>query len=160
MSDWSQQMEGMFQSWSDAQKRMMEGWGENFKKMGFPQDTEVWAKSIQTWQETVEKSMQAQAEWTRSWIENLSSLEGVPEAAVKSAERYRDMSEQWLKTQGNLWSNWFEMLKSFDPSTLSGNWMDMFKDPLKAWQNASERVLETQSSWLKTWLGTEEEAAE
>ena len=160
MSEWTKQMEEMFQSWNEAILSLMESWRESLKKLGFPQDTEIWGKSIQTWEETVEKSMQSQKEWTSSWIENLSSLEGIPEPAMKSAERFREMSDQWLKTQGDLWGNWFEMLKSFDPSSLSGNWMEMFKDPLKAWQSATERVLESQSTWLKTWLGSEAEESE
>ena len=68
------------------------------------------------------------------------------------------MSDRWLSTQGDLWGNWFEMINSFDPSALSGNWTEMFKDPLKAWQNATEKVLESQSTWLKTWLGSEAES--
>jgi hypothetical protein len=160
MSEWTKQMEEMFQSWNEAQKNLMESWRESWKKLGFPQDTEIWEKSIQTWQETVEKSMQSQQDWTNSWIENLSSMEGMPDAAAKSAERFREMSDQWMKTQSDLWGNWFEMLKSFDTSSLTGNWMEMFKDPLKVWQNATERVLESQSTWLNTWLGTKEEGEE
>lgn len=160
MSEWTKGMEEMFSSWNEAQKKLMEGWQENLKKMGFPGDTELWEKSLSTWQETVEKSIQAQRDWTSSWIENLSSMEGLPEPAAKSAERFREMSDRWLSTQGDLWGNWFEMLNSFDPSALSGNWTEMFKDPLKTWQNATEKVLENQSKWLKTWLGSEEETAE
>ena len=89
MTEWTTQMEEMFHSWNEAQNRLMESWRENLKKMGFPQDTELWEKSISTWQETVEKSIQAQRDWTSSWIENLSSMEGLPEPAAKSAERFR-----------------------------------------------------------------------
>jgi hypothetical protein len=160
MSEWTKQMEEMFQSWNDAQKRLMESWQENLEKLGFPQDSELWEKSMQTWQETVEKSLQAQRDWTSSWIDNLSSMEGLPEPAVKSAERFQEMSNQWLSTQGDLWGNWFEMMNSFDPSSLSGNWTEMFKDPIKTWQNATEKVLESQSTWLKTWLGSEAESEE
>ena len=160
MSEWTKQTEEMFQSWNEAQKRLMETWSENLKKVGFPQDSEIWGKSIQTWQETVEKSSQAQREMTNSWIENLSSMDGIPEQVQNSAQRYREMSEQWRTTQDDLWGNWFEMLKSFEPSTLSGGWMDMFKDPLNAWQKATEKVLEGQSSWMKTWLGNQEESDE
>jgi hypothetical protein len=160
MTDWTKQTEEMFKSWNEAQTRLMEGWRESLKKLGVPQDTEIWGKSIQTFEETVEKSLQAQQEWTHSWIENLSSMEGIPEQAQKSADRFREMSDQWLATQGDLWGNWFKMLKSFDPSSLSGNWMDMFRDPLQAWQNATEKVLETQSTWIKTWLGSQEKSEE
>jgi hypothetical protein len=155
MSEWTKGMEEMFGSWNEAQKQLMETWGENLKKMGFPGDPEIWGKSISTWQETVEKSLQAQREWTHSWIENLSSMEGLPDPAAKSAERFGELSEQWLSTQGDLWANWFEMLNSFDPSSLSSNWTEMFKDPLKVWQNATEKIIESQSTWLKTWSGSE-----
>jgi hypothetical protein len=98
--------------------------------------------------------MEAQRDWTKSWVESLDSIEGLPDQAAQSAHRFHEMTEQWLNTQQKLWASWFEMIKGMDVSNLSDNWVDMARDPIKGWQDATERVLETQSKWLQTWLGS------
>ena len=160
MTNWTEQSEAMFQSMSDSQKRLMEAWTESLKSLGMLQDSEMWEKSINFWEENAKKTWAAQTEWTHTWIKNMSSIEGMPGKALDSAERFESMSEQWSSTQEQLWTNWFEMLRSFDPSKLSDEWAEAFKSPFQAWQQASENVMNTQSEWMRAWMGSREPASE
>lgn len=160
MSEWSKQSEEMFKSWESTQRQLLQNWRDNLERLNLPQDSEVWKESIQNWQDTAEKSFQAQLDMTHSWMENLSSLEGLPEQAQTSVARFREMSDQWVKTQSELWGNWFEMMKNFEPSTITDNWMEMYKDSLSTWQKATDNILDAQSAWWKSWAGSQAESEE
>jgi hypothetical protein len=160
MTDWTKQAEEMFKTWSEAQKKIMENWAESMKGMGVPQGTELWEKTLATWEETLEKSTQAQTEWTEKWVENLKSMQGIPEQAVESTEKFLEMSKRWTTTQGEMSSKWFEMLKSLDPSSLTGKMSEAFQNPFQAWQDATKKVMDAQADWMRVWTGSTGEAAE
>jgi hypothetical protein len=135
-------------------------WVETVKSFGGTQDPELWKKTLETWEETAKNSLNSQAEWTKSWIENLKSIEGMPEQAVKSVERFQEMGERWAGTQEQLWAKWIEMLKDFDPSQASERWSEAIKDPVQTWQQATQRVLDAQAEWMKIWTSSGEKTAE
>lgn len=160
MTDWTKQTEEMFKAWSDAQKKLMENWAESMKGIGVPQGTEFWEKTLAAWEETLEKSTKTQIEWTEKWIENLKSMEGMPEQAVKSTERFQEMTQRWTSTQEQLWAKWFEMLRGLDPSSLTEKWSEAIQNPLQAWQDATKKVMDAQAEWMHVWRGSAGEPAE
>jgi len=76
----------------------------------------------------------------------------VPEQVMESTGQYQKMSEQWLDTQQQLWSNWFEMLKNFDFSKLTTSWSGAGTDPMKIWQESSQKIMEAQADWMRAWV--------
>jgi polyhydroxyalkanoate synthesis regulator protein len=154
MTDWTKQTEEMFKAWSEAQKKITESWAENVKGLGGAQSGELWEKALATWEETLEKSTKTQAEWTQKWIESLKSMQGMPEQAVASTERFQEMTQRWAAMQEQFWSNWFEMLRSLEPAKFSEKWGEAFQNPFQVWQNATKKVMDAQAEWLRVWMGS------
>ena len=113
MTEWSKQAEEMFNTWRETQKSLMDKWVESIKSFTGTQNTEMWKKTLETWEETAKNTFNSQTDWMKSWIENLKSMEGLPEGAVESIDRFQEMAGRWNKTQDELWAKWFEMLKDF-----------------------------------------------
>jgi hypothetical protein len=160
MTEWTKQAEEMFKTWSDAQKSLMDRWVESVKSFTGAPDTDMWKNTLETWENTAKNTFSSQAEWTQSWIENLQSMEGLPEPAVESVKRFQEMAGRWNKTQGELWDKWFEMLKDFDFSQPAEKYTEAMKNPLQTWQQATQQVMDAQAEWMKIWTGTSEEPAE
>jgi hypothetical protein len=160
MTDWTKQTEEMFKAWTDSQKKLMENWAETIKSMGAPQSAEVWEKTLTAWEETLVKSAKTQAEWTDKWLENLISIEGMPEAAVESTERFHQMVERWNSTQEQMWGKWFEMLRGLEPVSLTEKWREAVQNPIQSWQDGMQKVMDAQTEWLKMWTGVSGETSE
>jgi hypothetical protein len=160
MSDWIKQAEEMFKAWGESQQKIMESWAESMKGMAAPQGADMWEKAISTWEETLDKSAQAQAEWTEKWVENLKSTEGIPEPAVESIDRFVEITERWTATQADMSAKWFEMLRSLDPGSFTGKLSEAFQNPFQIWQDATKQILDAQSEWMRTWTGSTGDASE
>jgi len=157
MSKWTQQTEEMFKAWSEAQKSLMDKWAESVKSFSGAPDTELWKNTLETWEQTAKNSMGSQAEWTQSWIENFKSIEGLPDQANASIEKFQEMAERWSTTQEELWAKWFEMLKNMDFSQPAEQVSEAFQNPMKSWQDATQKVLDAQADWMKIWTGSGKE---
>ncbi len=161
MTEWTKQAEDMFKAWSDAQKGLMDKWVESLKSFSGTPDTEMWQKTLETWEETAKNTFSSQAEWTGSWVENLKSMEGLPDQAVESIGRFEEMAGKWNSTQEELWAKWFEMLKGVDFSQPTDKFTEAMKNPLQAWQDATQKAMDTQADWMKIWTGAgKDEAAD
>ena len=160
MTEWTKQAEEMFKAWGDAQKNMMEKWVENVKSFSGMQDPELWNQTINTWEETAKNSFNSQAEWMQGWIERFKEVEGLPEQALTLVDRFQEMGERWKETQGQIWDKWFEMLKDFDPTQTTDKWLDASKQPIQAWQQATQKLLDAQSEWFNIWTGGGEKPKE
>lgn len=159
MTDWTKQTEEMFKAWSETQKKLMENWAESMKGVGGSRGAEFWEKTLATWEETLEKSTKTQAEWTEKWLENLKSMQGMPEQAVKSTEQFQEMTQRWTATQEQLWSKWFEMLREFDPAKLPEKWSEAIQNPFQTWQDATKQIMDAQAEWMRIWMGSIGESA-
>jgi len=80
-------------------------------------------------------------------------MEGMPEPAVESVDRFQEMAGKWNDTQGELWGKWFEILKDIDFSQSTERITDTMKNPLQAWQQATQKVMDAQADWMKMWTG-------
>lgn len=160
MSEWTKQAEEMFKTWSEAQKSLMERWVESVKSFTGTPDKEMWVKTLETWEETAKNTFSSQTEWTQSWIENLKSMAGLPDGAVDSINRFQEMAGRWNSTQEELWAKWFEMLKDFDFSQSAEKVTETMKNPLEAWQQATQKVMDTQAEWMRIWTGSGKEVPE
>ncbi len=157
MTEWTKQAEEMFNAWSEAQKGLMDKWAESVKSFSGTPDPEMWKNTLETWEETAKNTFSSQAEWTKSWIENLQSIEGMPEQAVESVGKFQEMAERWGATQEELWDKWFEMIKGLDFSQASETWTEAMKSPLKTWQDATNKAMDAQADWMKIWTGSDKE---
>jgi gas vesicle protein len=72
-ADWAQQVQEMTKRWTDLQQQMWDNWFEIMKKTDPSKfagnwETEGQSSFVKAWQETVQKSMDSQAELTRQWV--------------------------------------------------------------------------------------------
>jgi len=81
----------------------------------------------------------------------------LPEQASASVDKFQEMAQRWSTTQEELWAKWFEMLKGMDFSQPSDQISEAFQNPMKAWQDATQKVLDAQADWMKIWTGSGKE---
>jgi hypothetical protein len=160
MTEWTKQVEEMFKAWSEAQKGLMDKWVESVKSFTGAPDMEMWKKTLETWEDTAKNTFSSQAEWIQSWIENLKSIDNLPEQAVESVEQFQEMAGHWNKTQEELWAKWFEMLKDFDFSQPAEVITEAMKNPLQAWQQTTQKVMDAQAEWMKIWTQADKETTD
>ncbi len=150
-TEWNKQAEEMFKAWTDVQRKMWDEWPRTIQGFVKSQPGEVWEKGLQAWEESVKKTLDAQAEWTRLWAENFSTVSGLPKEVVEWAREGQEMTERWTETQKVLWENWFKFAKQFNSSKLGENWEQEGQRLAHAWQEAAKKAMDDQSEWLRTW---------
>ena len=146
--EWTKQSEEMLKTWTDAQKKM---WDECMRVMqGFGQSpsTQVWEKTVDTWNHTMQKLLDAQVEGARLWAENITKAKGTEEAA-EWAKQGQDLIARLTETQKQLWGNWFELVKKLDASNMM-NWARDGQKFVQTWQETIQKAFNAQTEWLRT----------
>lgn len=152
MMDWTKQSQEMFQTWTDTQKKMWDSWLQTMQKGGEPfQNNEIWQKTIETWENTVNSTISTQAEWMHKWTDTLNSQKNVPDEFVKWAEQTDRMMDQWNTTQKQLWESWFDMMKKADLSNVSLPFDVESKKAFETWQESAQKIQEAQKQMMKMW---------
>lgn len=148
--DWTKQTEDVFKTWTDAQTKMWNDWLKGMQGFGKSQSSQVWEKSVDAWDESIRKILDAQTDWTERWAESLTVSKGAPKEMVEWSKQGQEMIKRWTDTQKMLWTNWFAIVKKLDPSALGANWGDgqTFQ---KSWQQAVQKALSTQEEWSRLW---------
>lgn len=150
--DWNQQAQEMVNNWTESQKRLMDAYFESMTEMSKSPSERFWDQTIATGKQAINNTLSTQREWVSAWVENLKNIQGLPSQAVDSAEQYRDMTNSWLDSQGQLWNSWFDMLKNIDMSQYSGNISGTTSDPYQLWQENTKKMMETQADMMNSWL--------
>ena len=150
--DWTKQAEEMLNTWTETQKKLWDSFYESVPDFGKTPSEKLWDQTIATGKQALKNSMAAQADWLNTWVDYISNLEGVPPQALDSAKQYQEMSKRWSETQEHLWENWFDMLKKFDTSKMASGWAGVAQDPFKVWQESSQKVMESQADWMRSWM--------
>ncbi len=147
------QAEVILTTWTQAQEKMWNGWFIAMQMQGFgnSQPTEVWEKTVETWEDSVKKTLDAQVEWTRLWAESFSTVSGMPNEMVEWARKGQEMTKHWAEVQGQLWENWFEIVKKLDSTMRAGTWEREGQKLTKVWQENVQKVMESQAEWFGLW---------
>jgi len=146
--EWTKQSEEMLKTWTEAQKKM---WDDCMKVMqGFGQSpsTQVWEKTVDTWNQTMHKFLDAQVEGARVWAENITKAKGTEEA-TEWAKQGQDLIARLTETQKQLWANWFELVKKLDPSNMM-NWPRDGQKFVQTWQETIQKSFNAQTEWFRT----------
>jgi hypothetical protein len=151
--DWKEQAEQMVKTWSEAQKQMWDNWMEIQKGSAQFQSKDLWEKTVETCEEMVKKSLEAQSEWVKVWAENTPSLTGVPREVAEWAAQARDMNKRWLDVQQQLWAGWFDLIKKTDPGKVGGSWDQDSQKMARAWQESIDKIMQAQLEWTRLWTG-------
>jgi hypothetical protein len=150
--DWTKQAEEMFTTWTETQKKMWDNWLETVQKgTGQNPAADVWQKTVDTWQDTVNNMLAAQGTWTDTWAESFDAQNGTPEEMAEWVKQTQAMAKQWSDAQQQMWANWFEMMKKADMGQMTGNWQEESKKAFTNWQDSTQKIMDAQMQWLKMW---------
>ena len=147
--EWTKQSEDMLKSWTEAQKKMSEDSLKAMQGFGKSPSTAVWEKTVDTWNQTIQKVLDAQVESARGWAENVTTAKGTPQEIAEWAKQGQDMITRLTETQKQLWGNWFEFAKKLDASNMM-NWTQDAQKFLQSWQETIQKAQTAQTEWLKT----------
>ncbi len=151
--DWTKQSEEMVKTWTETQKKMWGSWLETIQQGSSQAEAfEIWRKTIETWENTVESTLKAQDDWVKNWANSIdvSKME-VPKEMKEWAQQAQDMTNKWSKTQKQLWEGWFDLVKQADPAKIVGSWEDEGQDIFKTWQESAQKVMDGQMKWAGMW---------
>lgn len=140
--DWLEKTQDMVKTWMDSQEKMWANWTDSLEAPSAAN----WTKTVKTWESSFKNFIETQALWARMWMRNAATeanMEGLDEF-MKSAE---GMTNTWVEAQQQLWSNWFAMLKNFDPADMTDKTKAEADKAMQAWQEGMNKMLQTQREW-------------
>ena len=152
--DWQKQMEQMVGSWTEMQRNMWGSWVESVRRFGQPPQgpkelRQEYERQLAAWEDSVQKALDAQKEWAGRWSQQMSGVEQAPEPVVRWMEQMQGMMQGWTQSQHQLWTAWFESLRTMDPGEATGRWEQDSQQVLEAWQQAAERAQEALGNWAQ-----------
>jgi len=148
--NWQQQTEEMFKTWTDSQKKVWENWTDAMKGFGTTPNTEMWGKTLDTWQTMVKNGLDTQGQWTKTMVDNVTKIEGVPAPVVEMTKQSQEMNARWNEMQQQMWNNWFDLVKKMDPSTFAKFGGEDGKNLFQTWQDSMQQMMKTQTEWVNT----------
>lgn len=148
--DWSDKVQDMMQSWTRTQQRMWSSWLETMQGPRRSLSKELWERTVDTWQESVDNTLEAQSGWMQTWAESLKELQGSPESVTEWANRSQQGMKHWQETQKRLWRKWFELLRKTPPGA-PPNSPEEVEALLAAWQASAREALEAQIDMVSAW---------
>lgn len=155
MTSWQEQMEQMLGAWTQAQRRLWDNWLEAVKDFnGLPGHAEsggrsTYQSSLDAWEQSVQRALKAQQEWTRGWTERLLGEQEAPEAAAQWVQQVQNTMRGWTQAQSQLWNAWFDSIKGMDPEEVSAKWETEGQEIIRAWQEATQRAQEALDEWVR-----------
>lgn len=157
--NWAKQTEDMFKTWSESQKTMWDTWlGMMQQGAAAPAQTSaVWKATVETWEQVVKNSLNAQAEWTRIWVEGVTGS-GLPKELAEWAQQTHEMTKRWGEAQQQLWESWFDLMKKVDPAHMPEDWENESQKVFKSWQESTQKIMETQAEWVRRWSAVAQDA--
>ena len=147
--EWAKQSEEMLRTWTETQKKMWDDWMKAVQGLGKSPSTEVWEKTVDSWNQTIQRLLDAQVEGARHWVENFTTAKGTPEETAEWAKRGQDIITRWTETQKQLWGSWFEVIKKLDASNMT-NWTRDGQKFIQSWQETIQKALDAQVEWVRT----------
>jgi hypothetical protein len=151
--NWNQQVEDMMKTWTATQEKVWNDFFNTMQGMGKSQSTRMWESTLTVGEDMLKNMLKTQSEWMAAWVDGLGGMEGVPAQVVESARQFQEMAARWNKTQAELLSNWFGMLKKFAPARPSDAWTDMPQNMFKSWQDTTQSIMDAQARWMRSWMG-------
>ena len=150
--DWAKQSEEMMKAWTETQKKMWDNWMEAMQQTtGQNQTAEMWKETVDTWEQAVNNTLDAQAEWIRIWADSLDTKSNMPKEATEWAKQAQDMVKNWGDTQRQMWQSWFDLVKNADPPDMAQAWGNQGQKAFAAWQESAQKMMDAQKKWAGMW---------
>jgi hypothetical protein len=152
MMDWAKQSEEMMKAWTETQKKMWDNWMAAMQQpTGQTQAAEMWQKTVETWEKSVNSTLDAQAEWTKIWADSLDVKPDIPKELTEWAKQAQDMAKSWGETQRQMWQGWFDLVKTAEPPKMAQTWGEEGQKAFTAWQESAQKMMDAQTQWASKW---------
>jgi hypothetical protein len=147
--EWAKQTEEMFKTWTDNQKKLWNEWLKTIPTFGKPPSSEVWEKTVDAWNQTVQGLLDAQIQGIRQWTEHFTTAKGTPQETAEWVRQGHEAITRVMETQKALWESWFTVVKRFDAANIA-NWTRDAQKLIQSWQETIQRALDAQAEWART----------
>ncbi len=141
-------------SWAEAQQKLLKNWVDTVQKFGGAPTRELWTKTVDAWQSSVQETLETQEKWMRQWTEALAKTQGTPEQLRELLHRGQEQLQQWTEVERDLWQGWFNAMRQFN--FISEPWpgMQSGKDLVQLWQDAARNMINAQTEFVQRWTGS------
>jgi len=150
---WSDEMEQAVDAWVTAQRKLWDSVAESIQTAGAQQVATWWAaegrRSVELWQASVHRALDAQAEWTRIWADAITQSPTTPEFFAEQVLRIQRLTAKWTEAQRDLYMRSVAQVKEQDALSVVGAFEKAADDAVRVWQEAVEQAAEAHRLWLK-----------
>lgn len=151
--------EQMMKAWADAQRQVLTNWLDTVRtagSAGVVPDAKVWNSTVDSWRTAVMNTLDAQAIWTRTWIDSMSKAPGIPDEMQTLMREGRENIEHWADAQRQLWQSWFDLMKETGKSEARGKAAanQSGETLIDLWSSTAHSLLDAQSEWVRRWSDT------
>ena len=105
--------------WFAAQVTLSQNWVEARQGLDQFKPGLIWGKTVDTYQASVQETLDAEVASTRIWFEEVMPLNDLPQPAVDLMKQMQGMTEKVTETQQVFADNWFDLLRKVDGKSLS-----------------------------------------
>ena len=104
--------------WFAAQVTLSQNWVEAMQGQNQLKPDLIWGKTVDTYQASVQETLDAEVASTRIWFEEVMPLKDLPQPAVDLMKQMQGMTEKVTETQQVFADNWFNLLRQVDGMSL------------------------------------------
>ncbi|NJK80511.1 MAG: hypothetical protein HC876_19360 [Chloroflexaceae bacterium] len=158
-TEWNTRATEMVKMWSDSQQKMWENWLGAMRGMTMTSPTanrEMWEKSVDVWQDSIQMALDTQVTWTQFWADSIVTVSGNSQQVNDWSSQTLEMSRQWTARQKELWTEWFKALKTADMATMMKTFSpDEMMKMMQTWQESAQKMMEAQMEMARTITGVQ-----
>ena len=155
---WMETQKQMLNNYTDIMQTMM-GMGTSSSTSGLEGERK---KALTIMEDSVQKSLDLQAEMTRMYMQNAMSAMRLPEPLMTGAKQYQQMVMGVTESQKNLSHMFFEMARNYGDATSMASmdsWQKSGERVTQAWQEAAKTVSNAQAEVMQATAKAGEKTA-
>ncbi len=145
--------ESMLKTWSETQQKLLTDWLDTLRKLGGTPTLELWTKTVDAWQSSVNETVDARAQFTRQLTETLANAKGTPEELRELARKEREQVQQWAEAERELWQGWFNIVREINFRPEPGAGAQAGRNLVQLWQDSANKMIDAQAALVRRWTG-------
>lgn len=142
----------LMETWTRSQQQLWESWMDTVRKAATAgMQAPDLNQGMQSWQTSVNHTLDTQAQAMQAWASQVSSVEGASPEAKRWAEEGARMLEQWTAAQRGLWQQWFQMMGQAMQGSAGQPGGDQLKQLMSGWEQVGQQMQELQKNWADSF---------
>ncbi len=132
---------GMVHTWTDAQQRVWSTWLRTMQGIGKAPTPDLRGTILDTWQDSINQTLNAQSQWIEKWVESLDEVESTPEAVKDWVGQSQNALMHWNKAQQELWERLFDVLRKAEPEATVLSIENQGMEVFRVWQESVHSLM-------------------